>query len=171
MSAQLTRSQAAALLPEWQLAKQPPLLAATLSELETLNAAADPAGPLVRVGLRLVPDEFDDGVLPGIRVSELPALAPALRRLDRLTVRGCWVRGNLEGAQGKELARFLRCCYESAKRMSAALPCAMPYLCAEGVLGALGNCADDEDREAALAAGRIVAAQNATAFYARLYVT
>jgi hypothetical protein len=170
MSACLSLSQAAALLPEWQRGEQPPLLAASLSELEALNAAADPAGPLVRVGLRLVPQEFDDGLLPGIRVSELPALAPALRRLDRLTVRGCWVRGNLEGARGKELARFLRCCYESAKRMSTALPCAMPYLCAEGVLEALCRLPDAE-REAPLTAGHIVAAQNATAYYARLYVT
>lgn len=160
------------LLPEWNRAKEEPLLAASLSELEALNAAA-PSGDLLRVGLRLVPEAFDDGCLPGFRVGTLSALAPRLRGLKRITVRGCWVYGNLTGLHGAALGKFFRACYESAKRMSAVLPCAMPYICAAGALPALErNVAEHpETLEAALNAANIVAMQNATAFYAKLYMT
>lgn len=160
------------LLPAWPVAEEEPLLAASLSELEALNAAA-PSGDLLRVGLRLVPEDFDDGYLPGVRVGTLSALAPRLRGLERITVRGCWVYGNLTGLHGAALGKFFRACYESAKRMSAVLPCAMPYICAAGALSALERNAakNPETLEAALNTANIVAMQNATAFYAKLYMT
>lgn len=162
----------AALLPDYELAEEQPLLAASLPELEALNAAAE-EGALLRVGLWLVPESLDDGTLAGFRPSELYTLAPRLRGLRRLTVRGCWVRGNLNGLHGAALGRCFRVCYESAKTMSAVLPCAMPYLCAVGVGEALRRNRREhpETLEEALLAARIVAAQNASAFYAKLLYT
>ena len=171
-SGQLAR--AAALVPEYQVPAESYLLASSLEELRRSNAAAEPhadGGP-TRVGLRLVPDAFDDGTVPGVRVSELPRLAPEIRALRGVTVRGCFVRGRLDGLHGKELGRFFRESYESAKRMSAILPCAMPYLCAEGALAALAyNRAEHpETLHYAVTAAQIVAAQNQTAFYAKLLI-
>lgn len=168
-------ARAAALVPEYQIPTENYLLASSLEELRHCGAGAEAHAPgaAARVGLRLIPDAFDDGAMAGVRVSELPRLAPEIRTLRGVTVRGCFVRGKLDGLHGKELGRFFRACYESAKRMSVILPCAMPYLCAEGALAALArNLAEHPETLAyAVTAARIVAAQNQTAFYAKLLIT
>ena len=171
-SDQLVR--AAALVPEYQVPGEDYLLANSLGELRRRSAGAEPraAGGLTRIGLRLVPDAFDDHAIPGVRVSELPRLAPEIRNLRSITVRGCFVCGRLDGLHGKELGRFFRESYESAKRMSAILPCAMPYFCAEGALAALAyNRAEHpETLSDAVTAAQVVAMQNQTAFYAKLLI-
>ena len=168
-------ASAAALLPEYQVPGESYLLANSLDELRRIDAGAKPrdAGTLTRVGLRLIPDTFDDGAMPGVRVSELSRLAPEIRTLRGVTVRGCFVRGRLDGLHGKALGRFFRASYESAKRMSAILPCAMPYLCVEGALAALAyNQAEHpETLSDAVTAAQIVAMQNQTAFYAKLLIS
>lgn len=168
-------AQAAALVPEYQIPAQDYLLANSLDELRRCDADARPeaGGELTRVGLRIVPDAFDDAALAGIRVSELSLLAPEIRQLQRITVRGCFVRGRLDGLHGKALGRFFRACYESAKQMTVILPCAMPYLCVENGLAALArNQADHpETLSDAVTAAQIVAMQNQTAFYAKLLIT
>ena len=168
-------ARAAALVPEYQVPRESLLLADGLEDLQRISAEAEPRADETptRVGLRLIPDEFDDGALRGVRVSALARLAPELRTLRGVTVRGCFVRGRLDGLHGKELGRFFRASYESAKRMSAVLPCAMPYLCAEGALAALAyNLIEHpETLPDAVTAARIVAAQNQTAFYARLLIS
>lgn len=163
----------ALLVPEYEIFRQDRLIAESLDELEILNAHAKPGAPLLRVGLRIIPDEFDDESLSGIRVSKLPLLSSRVRQLAAVTVRGCSVRGNLEGLHGKALGRFFRACYESAKKMTVILPCAMPYLCVEGGLSALAyNQAEHpETLSDAVTAAQIVAMQNETAFYARLLIT
>lgn len=168
-------TQAAALVPEYQVPTQSYPLANSLDDLRRCNADAQPgaAGELTRVGLRIVPDAFDDAALAGIRVSELSRLAPEIRQLRSITVRGCFVRGKLDRLHGKELGRFFRACYESAKQMTVILPCAMPYLCVEGALAALAYNQNEhpETLQEAVTAAQIVAMQNQTAFYARLLIT
>ncbi|MBE7004347.1 MAG: hypothetical protein E7425_08715 [Ruminococcaceae bacterium] len=156
----------AALIPEYQIPSQSYLLAESLDELRTLNEHAELGAPLLSVGLRLIPDAFDADALTGVRVSELPALAPEVRRLGTLTVRGCFVRGKLDGLHGKALGRFFRAAYESAKQMTVILPCAMPYLCVEGGLAALAynRTEHPETLDEAITAAQIVAMQNQTAF-------
>lgn len=163
---------AAALLPEYAVAEAPPLLASSLAELEALNAAA-PEGALLRVGLRLVPEGFERTESGGFRPGELGGLSRPVRRLRNLTVRGCWAEADLTGVHGAALGRYFRACYESAKTMSAVLPCAMPWLCAAGALGALARnqIGHPETLGEALRAARIVAAQNASAFYAKLWMS
>lgn len=168
-------ARAAALVPEYQVAAQRRLLANSLDDLRRCNAEAQPntGGEPARIGLRIVPDAFDDGVLAGVRVSELSRLAPEIRQLRSITVRGCFVRGRLDGLHGKELGRFFRACYESAKQMTVILPCAMPYLCVEGGLAALAYNQSEhpETLGEAITAAQIVAMQNQTAFYAKLLIT
>ncbi len=170
---QLTR--AAALVPEYQIPTQSYLLANSLDDLRRCNAEAQPnaAGELTRIGLRIIPDAFDEGAINGIRVRELSGIAPVIRQLRNITVRGCFVRGCLDGLHGKELGRFFRACYESAKQMTVILPCAMPYLCVDGGLAALAyNQAEHpETLNEAVTAAQIVAMQNQTAFYAKLLIT
>ena len=168
-------SHAAVLVPEYQVPAQSYLLANSLDDLNRFNADVQPnaGGELTRVGLRIIPDAFDDAALTGVRVSELPRLAPEIRQLRNITVRGCFVCGHLDGLHGKELGRFFRACYECAKQMSVILPCAMPYLCVEGGLAALAyNQAEHpETLQEAVTAAQIVAMQNQTAFYAKLLIT
>lgn len=168
-------ARAAELVPEYQIPAQSHLLADSLDDLRRRNAEAEPnaRGELSRVGLRIVPDAFDDAALTGVRVSELARLAPEIRQLRAITVRGCYVCGRLDNLHGKALGRFFRACYESAKQMTVILPCAMPYLCVENGLAALAyNQAEHpETLQDAVTAAQIVAMQNQTAFYAKLLIT
>lgn len=146
-------------------------VAASLEQLLEIDcAAAQSGGELVSVGLRLVPNGYHAA---GISVSELGEVSKLLPSLPHLTVRGCFVAGDLDGLYGRELGRFFRAAYESAKRMTVTLPCAMPYLCVEGGLAALeqNRLLHPETLEDAITAAQIVAAQNSTAFYARLLIT
>ena len=146
-------------------------VASSLVQLQQIDRAAEAGGGLVSVGLRIVANGFHAG--SGIPVDELAVIARLLPSLSAVTVRGCFVAGDLNGLHGKELGRFFRACYESAKIMTVTLPCAMPYLCAEGGLAALerNRAEHPETLEAAVTAAQIVAAQNSTAFYARLLIT
>lgn len=161
------------LIPEYQIPEGDILLADSLEELQELNDRARPDDALLRVGLRLIPDSYDRADLSGIRVSELSDLAPKARSLKAVTVRGCFVRGNLEGLHGKALGKYFSACYQSAKIMSAAIPCAIPYLCVEGGLAALAANQKEhpETLQDALTAAQTVAMQNETAFYAKLLIT
>lgn len=175
MNMDLLLARAAALVPEYQIPDRDYLLAESLEDLVRLNDAAEKTGgDLTKVGLRLVPEAFapSDGEIAGIRVPELGRIAPEIRRLGGITVRGSFVCGCLDGLHGKELGRFFRACYESAKQMTVILPCTMPYLCVENGLGALA-CNLEEHPETikdAVTAAQIVAMQNRTAFYAKLLI-
>ena len=158
-------------VPGYVLDKCRPV-ASSLSQFRLLeHAAAEAGGGIISVGLRIVPDGFSSHL--GIPVNTLREIAGILPSLSAVTVRGCFVCGDLEGLHGKELGRFFRACYESAKIMTVTLPCAMPYLCVEGGLAALAYNRQQhpETLEEAVTAAQIVAAQNSTAFYARLMMT
>ena len=149
-------------------------VAGSLEDLKTLEQAAEQAGPegVVRVGLRLQ--------APGLpradhtlTLEELAKLAGEIKRLPRLTVRGCFFCGDLTDIHGKALGRFFRAGYEAAKHMTVTLPCAMPYLCYENAAAAVeeNERLHPETLADCLRALDIVTMQNETAFYAKLYLT
>lgn len=153
------------------LAKCRPVVS-SLSMLRRIDRAAEEADSgIVSVALRIVPGGFHASC--GIPVDHLGEVARELPSLSAVTVRGCFVCGELDGLHGRDLGRFFRACYESAKIMTVTLPCAMPYLCVEGGLDALKYNQQEhpETLTEAVTAAQIVAAQNSTAFYARLLIT
>lgn len=144
-----------------------------LREIDKLARLHQREGMLEPVGLRLIPRRFDDGKQPGIPEELLPTLAEKMKTLPAISVRGCFVQGEIEGLHGEELGRYFRECYELAKRMTVILPCGMPYLCiVNGAAAACRNAAEHpETVDAFLRQADIVAAQNQTAFYAKLLIT
>lgn len=151
------------------------MVADSLEELRAINAIASqtlPQGQLQKVGLRMVPDGFDDRRRNGVRMTELATIAREGKKMDALSIRGCFVNGDTDGLYGKELGRYFRACYVCAKQMTVVLPCAMPYLCVENALAALAckQKQHPETLEECLTAAQIVAMQNETAFYAKLLI-
>lgn len=137
-------------------------------DLEMLEAAAQKAGSKdpVKAGLRIRQTERSaDPANPGFPVQKI-------RKLRRVTVRGCFFCADLTGIHGTQLGRFFRNGYEAAKRMTAALPCAMPYICYEGAASALLSNARQHPETLAdcLRSLEIMTMQNETAFYARLFL-
>lgn len=152
------------------------LVANDLEELRRINQVAQSSakpGFLESVGLRVIPDAYKDGNLPGIPERDLPALAQAVKGLPALSIGGCFVQGNLDNLHGAALGKYFRACYEVAKRVTVILPCGMPYLCVTGGAQAAFQNAQEhpETLEDCLRAAKIVAAQNQTAFYSRLLIT
>ncbi len=144
-----------------------------LREIDKIARLHPREGALESVGLRIIPRRFDDGKQPGFPEGMLPELAQKIKTLPAISVRGCFVLGEIEGLHGEELGRYFRECYELAKRMTVILPCGMPYLCiVNGAVAACLNAAEHpETLEAFLRQAKIVAAQNQTAFYAKLLMT
>ena len=146
------------------------------AELDRINRVAQPLlkpGFLESVGLRIIPEAYDDKKQFGIPERELPELAQAIKAFGGISVRGCFVQGSTEGLHGKALGRYFRTCYELAKRMTVILPCGMPYLCIDGgAESAHRNALEHpETLEDFLREAKIVATQNQNAFYARLLIT
>lgn len=149
------------------------VIADSLEELRLIDRAArevSAAGRPEAAGLRLALDGWEGR---GVPLPALPALARELRDLSAVSVRGCFVQGNISGLHGEALGRYFRDCYEAAKRMSAVLPCGVGFLCASGGGEAAQRSAEKhpETLPAFRRAAGIVAAQNQSAFYARLIVT
>ena len=78
----------------------------------------------------------------------------------------------MEGLHGKELGKYVRSSYQTAKVMTYILPCSMPYICIDGFLeaAAWNESEHPEDFQDFLTAANIVGMQNTTAFYADYYV-
>lgn len=125
------------------------------------------------VGLRVIPVRYGDGNQPGISEKLFSELAQKIKTLPAITVRGCFVQGNIGGLYGDALGGYFRECCELAKRITVTLPCAMPYLCIlGGAAAAHQNAAEHpETLETFLRHAKIVAMQNRTAFYAKLLIT
>lgn len=149
------------------------IIADSLEELRLIDRASREVSAKGRpeaAGLRLALDGWTGR---GVPLPALPALARELRDLPAVSVRGCFVQGNVSGLHGEALGRYFRDCYEAAKRMSAVLPCGVGFLCAAGGGEAAQRSAEEhpETLPAFRRAAGIVAAQNQSAFYARLIVT
>lgn len=150
------------------------LVAGSLADLLFLERLAEQSGTdcFFRVGLRLQAP----GLPPAgtaFAPDRLADVAREIRHMRRLTVRGCFFTGGLDGAHGKALGRFFRSGYEAAKRMTVTLPCAMPYLCYENAVAAVRKNREEhpETLSDCLRVLDIVTMQNETAFYAKLYLT
>ncbi len=147
------------------------IVADSVEELRRIDhAVQDRAGTLEPVGIRLALDGWEG---PGIPIDALPELSREMRKLPALSVQGCFVQGDTAGLYGAALGRYYRNCYEAAKRMSAVLPCKITFLCITGG----GTAAQKNAREQPetlpefFRTTEIVAAQNRSAFYARLLIT
>lgn len=130
-------------------------------------------GFLEPVAICVVPAAWEEKSLPGFPESQLSAMAKTVKTLPALTIRGCFFQGDLSGLHGEALGHYFRSCYESAKRISTLLPCKISWL---GILGgweaAERNAAEHPETFAAFQReAEIVAAQNRSAFYARLILT
>lgn len=128
---------------------------------------------LEAVGLRVIPEHYNDGRQLGIPEKTLPDLAQKMKTLPAVSVRGCFIQGQIEGLHGEALGRYFRECYELAKRITVILPCGMPYLCiVNGAEAACQNAAEHPETVSTFFhQAEIVAAQNQTAFYAKLLIT
>lgn len=148
-------------------------VAGSLEDLRFLEGLAEKAGAesFFRVGLRLQAPGYAS-VGKAVFPENLGEFAREIRQFRHLTVRGCFFCGDLAGRHGEALGGFFRAGYEAAKRMTVTIPCAMPYLCYENAVAAVTENAavHPETLDACLRSLDIVAMQNETAFYAKLYL-
>ena len=149
------------------------IVADSLEELYWTDQAAQNTsqpGVLEPVGIRL---SLNGQEGRGIDFCTLSTLSRELRKLSAVSVRGCFVHGKAADLHGEALGQYFRDCYEAAKRMSATLPCGIAFLCISGGGEAARRNAEahPETFAAFLRAAGIVAAQNHSAFYAKLLVT
>lgn len=124
------------------------------------------------VGIHVIPDSYDDGNQYGFRASELADLASSFRKLQHISIRGCFIEGNIHSFRGRELQDHYRLCYETAKQVSTAIPCGMSYLCFGACTDAVyGNSIEQEESLSNICrTAEIIRHQNDTSFYAKLLV-
>ena len=145
------------------------LVAASMADMEAINAASAQAGVITMVGLYMPADGFTG---MGITSEELRGMVHDIKQLKNISVCGVIITGNVEGLHGKELGKYVRSSYQTAKVMTYILPCSMPYICINGFLDAAAwnEKEHPEDFQDFLTAANIVGMQNTTAFYADYYV-
>ena len=145
------------------------LVAASMADMEAINAASAEAGVVTMVGLYMPADGFEG---KGITSEELRGMVHDIKQLKNISVCGVIITGNVEGLHGKALGKYVRSSYQTAKVMTYILPCSMPYICIDGFLeaAAWNESEHPEDFQDFLTAANIVGMQNTTAFYADYYV-
>ena len=151
------------------------IVAESMEDLIAINEGAAPAagdGHLTMVGLRIVADDFANSRHNAITTSQLRGMVHDIKQLKNISVCGCIVVGDIEGLHGKELGKFVRSSYQTAKQMTYILPCTMPYICVADCMEAIARneAEHPEDFEDFLTAANIVGMQNVTAFYADYYI-
>ncbi|QRV20905.1 hypothetical protein [Lacrimispora saccharolytica] len=145
----------------------------SLKELELINEAAAGSlapGHLEVIGIAVIPEAYDKGILPGFRVEELNRLSAEARKLRFISIRGCFIQGNTKRLSGESLGRYLRDCYETAKLVTTTIPCGMSYINAGNFMEPATQImeSDQEAMEKLRTAAKIMVNQNQTAFYAKL---
>ena len=150
------------------------VVAESWEDLVAINEGAAPVtadGRLLMVGLRIAADGFNCSKT-AITTTELRGMVHDIKQLKNISVCGCIVTADIEGLHGKDLGKYVRSSYQTAKEMTYILPCTMPYICVDGCLDAAAwnEAAHPEDFEAFLTAANIVGMQNVTAFYADYYL-
>ena len=145
------------------------IVANSMEDLVKINEAAAACGITTMVGLRLGALGFGSDAMT---TGELRGLVHDIKQLKNVSVCGCIVTGEIEGLHGKELGKYVRASYQTAKDMTYILPCTMPYIVVEGLLAAAARneAEHPEDFQDFLTAANIVGMQNATAFYADYYL-
>lgn len=142
-------------------------------ELQSVNAAAAKIGAItpVRLGLRL---SLKTDAPPGVfRLDNLNKISELAKRLPNVSLGGFFVSGDIKSRDGREIGRYIRSCYEAAKRTAFALPCSAPYIVMENALAAIKALQTEAKALPAelLREVQTVAMQNATSFYAKLYLS
>lgn len=150
------------------------VVAESWEDLVAINEGAAPVtadGRLLMVGLRIAADGFECS-RKAITTGQLRGMVHDIKQLKNISVCGCIVTADVEGLHGKELGRYVRSSYQTAKEMTYILPCTMPYICVADCLkaAAWNEAAHPEDFEEFLTAANIVGMQNVTAFYADYYL-
>ena len=145
------------------------IVANSMEELAAVNDASAARGVVTMVGLRLVADGFEG---TGITTDQLRSMVRDIKQLKAISVCGCIITGDVKDLHGKELGKFVRSSYQTAKQMTYILPCSMPYICVSNLLeaAARNRAEHPEDFEEFLTAANIVGMQNSTAFYADYYI-
>ena len=145
------------------------LVAASMADMEAINAASAEAGVVTMVGLYMPADGFEG---KGITSEELRSMVHDIKQLKAVSVCGCIIVGNVDGHHGKELGKYVRSSYQTAKNMTYILPCTMPYISIAGILDAMAwnEAEHPETLEEFVTAANIVGMQNSTAFYADYYM-
>ena len=148
------------------------IVARSMEELVAINEAAAQAEKMTMVGLWIVADGFSDSTGRGLTFSQLRGMVHDLKQLKSISVCGCIVVGDVEGLHGKELGKYIRSSYQTAKGMTYIPPCTMPYIVVAGCMEAIARneVEHPEDFEEFLTAANIVGMQNTTAFYADYYI-
>ncbi|WP_367568680.1 hypothetical protein [Lacrimispora sp.] len=151
------------------------LVASDFKEIEQINEAAAKVlapGYLEVIGIAVIPENYGNGEQSGFSMKELPGLSVSARKLRSISIRGCFVRGSTDGLYGESLGRYLRDCYETAKQVTAIIPCGMSYVnagsCMEPLFQTLQS--SGEIQEEFRTAADILVNQNQTAFYAKLLI-
>ena len=150
------------------------LVAESWEDLVAINEAAKPAaaqGQLTMVGLRLVADGYKfAGQAWDTRLLRQKVFD--IKQLKAISVCGCIIVADLEGLHGKDLGKYVRSTYQTAKNMTSILPCTMPYICVGCLLEAmaLNESQHPETLADFTTAANIVGMQNTTAFYADYYI-
>lgn len=145
------------------------IVANSMEELVAINEASAAAGVVTMVGLRLTALGFRGDAMT---TDQLRGLVHDIKKLKAVSVCGCIITGEVDGLHGKELGKYIRSSYQTAKDMTYILPCSMPYICVEGCLEAMARneAEHPEDFQDFLTAANIVGMQNSTAFYADYYM-
>ena len=150
------------------------VVAESWEDLVAINEGAAPVtadGRLLMVGLRIAADGFECS-RKAITTGQLRGMVHDIKQLKNISVCGCIVTADVDGLHGKELGRYVRSSYQTAKEMTYILPCTMPYICVADCLNAAARneAEHPEDFEEFLTAANIVGMQNVTAFYADYYL-
>lgn len=148
------------------------IVARSMEDLIAINEAAAQAGKMIMVGLWIVAEGFQDSTGRGLTLSQLRGMVYDMKQLKNVSVCGCIVVGDVEGLHGKELGKYIRSSYQTAKGMTYIPPCTMPYIVVAGCMEAIARneAEHPEDFEDFLTAANIVGMQNTTAFYADYYI-
>lgn len=149
------------------------LVASGFGELRSVNAAAANigAGQPVRLGLRLSLNK--DAPPDAFRLDNLDEISERAKGLPNVSLGGFFVSGDIKSRDGREIGRYIRSCYEAAKRTAFALPCSAPYIVMENALAAIKALQTEAKALPAELLREVltVAMQNATSFYAKLYLS
>ena len=150
------------------------VVAESWADLVAINEGAAPVtadGRLLMVGLRIAADGFQCS-RTAITTDQLRGMVHDIKQLKNISVCGCIVTADIDGLHGKELGKYVRSSYQTAKEMTYILPCTMPYIGVAGCLeaAAWNEANHPEDFEDFLTAANIVGMQNVTAFYADYYL-
>lgn len=148
------------------------LIADSWEDLILINEAAAAQNQMTMVGLRLLADGYTSNVETCWTTGQLRKLVHDIKQLKAVSVCGCIIVGNVDGRHGKELGKYIRSSYQTAKNMTYILPCTMPYISIAGALDAMAwnEAAHPETLEEFVTAANIVGMQNSTAFYADYYM-